>query len=266
MFEIKPNLWSPDGQMTERNGQCIFEDNYEWQNGISPVLFTDDEIKNPVKDSERNSNSSVNTETTKSKQHSGISTSKLTQHIVLRSKISNSSLAKHLKPDQPKFLKRSKLSFWINESKMNDKIAMRYTLPSGTTIENLLLSDLNRLNKMSQPEMVYDQFCMLVDDMNQPMSSCMVSKRRTVIRRASFPPSPYYVGLSPPLGGFAFETLFSPFTVSKTNLRSKEMVRSSSASSYFPDNPDKQDLCDIFDDVHLQNRCLNYFTNTNKYI
>jgi hypothetical protein len=50
LFEIKPNLWSPDGQMTERNGQCIFEDNYEWQNGISPVLFTDDEIKNPVKD------------------------------------------------------------------------------------------------------------------------------------------------------------------------------------------------------------------------
>lgn len=103
MFEIKPNLWSPDGQMTERSGQCIFEDNYEWQNGISPVLFTDDEIKNPVKDSERNSNSSVNTETTKSKQHSGISTSKLTQLIVLRSKISNSSLAKHLKPDQRSF-------------------------------------------------------------------------------------------------------------------------------------------------------------------
>jgi hypothetical protein len=49
------------------------KDNYEWQNGISPVLFTDDEIKNPVKDSERNSNSSLNTETTKSKQHSGIS-------------------------------------------------------------------------------------------------------------------------------------------------------------------------------------------------
>jgi hypothetical protein len=39
LFEIKPNLWSPDGQMTERNGQCIFEDNYEWQNGISPVLL-----------------------------------------------------------------------------------------------------------------------------------------------------------------------------------------------------------------------------------
>lgn len=149
---------------------------------------------------------------------------------------------------------------------MNDNIAMRYTLPSDTTMENLLLSDLNRLNKMSQPEMVYDQFCMLVDDMNQPMSSRMVSKRRTIIRRASFPPSPDYVGLSPPFGGFVFEKLFSPFTVSKTDLQSKEMVRSSSVSSYFPNNPDKQDLCDIFDDVHLKKRCLNYFTNTNKYI
>jgi hypothetical protein len=44
---------------------------------------------------------------------------------------------------------------------MNDKIAMRYTLPSGTTLESLLLSDLNRLNKMSEPEMVYDQLCIL---------------------------------------------------------------------------------------------------------
>jgi hypothetical protein len=66
----------------------------------------------------------------------------------------------------------------------------------------------------------------------------------------------YYVGLSPPLGGFAFEKLFSPFTVSTTDLRSKEMVRSSSASSYIPDNPDKQDLCDIFDNVHRKSVVL----------
>lgn len=252
LFEIKPNLWSPDGQMTERNGQCILEDNYEWQNEISPVLFTDNEIKNPVKDSEGKSNSSVNTETTKSRQHSGISTSKLTQNIVLRSKISNSPLAKHLKPDQWKFVKRSKLSFWIKESTMNDNMTMRYTLPSGTTMENQLVSDLNRLNKMRQPKMVYDQFCMLVDDMNQPMSSCMVSKRRTVIR--SLPPGPDHEALSPSLGGFVFEKLFSPFAVSKTDLRSKELVCSSSVSSYFPNNPDKQDLCDIFDDVQLKSR------------
>lgn len=222
----------------ERRRQDISEENFQLKNGSKCNPDVKTEIQNSIQDSS--------------------TTSQLTHQNVFGSHISSSSFINNFQSDSAWF-KLSNLSFWLTESAMNVHTAMKYTLPSDITMENVLLSDLNRLNKMRQPGMVYDQMCMLVDDMNQTASQCL-PPTGTGIRRASFPSITYYDGPSA-LGKFGFEKLFATPLTLKTDSQSAECTRSSSTSS-LSDTNDKEDLCDILDDVYLKHGCLTYYINT----
>ena len=162
----------------KRRRQDISDGIVEMKNGIST------EKRNVVHDSGSKSNPDVKTEIKNSIQDSG-TTLQLTHQNVFGSHISSSSFENNFQSDTAWF-KPFNPSFCLTESDMNDHTIMKYTVPSDTTMENVLLSDLNRLNKMSQSKMVYDQMCMLVDDMNQS-TSLGLHPTGTGIRRASFP-------------------------------------------------------------------------------
>ena len=223
----------------KRRRQNISDGNVEMTNGIST------EKRNVVQDSGSKSNPDVKTEIKNSIQDSG-TTPELTHQNVFGSHISSSSFENNLQSDTAWF-KPSNLSFWLTESEMNDHTIMKYTFPSDTTMENVLLSDLNRLNKMSQSEMVYDQMCMLVDDMNQSTSQCL-HPTGTGIRRASFPSITDYDRPSP-LGQIGFEKLFTNPLTLKTDSQSAGCMQSSS-TSLLSDTNEKDYFCDIFDDVY----------------
>ncbi|CAC5393406.1 unnamed protein product [Mytilus coruscus] len=135
---------------------------------------------------------------------------------------------------------------------MSNHVEMGYMGNKDGAKEDLLVSDLNKLNEMKQPQLVLDQLSMLLDDLNNVV--CSLCSKGGGFQGDIFPAADVskcgYCSRDRTVLNFTGGNLFANLFVNPLNLKTDEqspVCRRKSTSE------EGQDLCEKLDDVHLKN-------------
>lgn len=131
---------------------------------------------------------------------------------------------------------------------MSNHVDIGYMVNKEGAKEDLLVSDLNKLNEMKQPQLVFDQLSMLLNDMNNVVCSlCTKGERfRGNVSRCGCCSRDRTIYST---DGNLFEKLF----INPLNLKTDEQTLVCCSNST---SQEGKDLCEKLDDVHLKNGCI----------